>query len=85
MVAGKGLKQPGRCLGSSVAQNRPNGDVGHSGVVAKTAPVYDDRMDDWKDINTKDAQVANRNLQRWHLIFDSTFYDRKFETFRWQI
>ncbi len=48
-------------------------------VVGSTAPVYDvNRMDDWEDINAKDALVSLTNLQDGK--FDSIHsHDRKFE------
>ncbi len=36
------------------------------GVAKKAAPVYDDRMDDWEDINAKDALVSLTTV-RWQI------------------
>ncbi len=60
-------------------QNRPN-DAGNTRVVGSTAPVYDDRMDDWKISMLKMLVNANQ-LVRWQIDFRFT-YDRKFETFQ---
>ncbi len=53
MVAGKGLKLPTLLGIIQEVQNRPNGDVG----ITQGCRQYrtDDRMDDWEDINAKDA------------------------------
>ena len=63
-------------------QNRPNGDVGITrGSRQYRTGVRRDRMDDWEDINAKDALVSLTNLQDGKFDFRFT-YDRKFETFQ---
>ncbi len=81
-MLGKGLKLPIFSWGIiQEVQNRPSGDIGITRVVGSTAPVYDvTRMDDWEDINAKDALVSLTNLQmaiRFHSPRSQVWDDSK--------